>query len=212
MPMWRKLADAIHTAALGVWLGVVLMTGAAAAVIFPTVKALDPTLPGFGLYTGDHWMIAAGRVADRTFAISDAAQFVCATLAGVGLVLGRPLGHPAWRTARTAVRITFLSAAITALSYHLFVLAPRMNTNLRGYWAAAAAGDNATAQTLRDAFSADHPTASATLGAIAALVAICLALAAWPQPQAIATPRPASAPDPAATPRLEEPALARGGR
>ncbi len=210
MPFWRKLADTLHTAALGVWLGVVLMAGAAAAVIFPTVKALNPSLPAFAAYTGDHWMIAAGRVADRTFAVSDAAQFVCALLAGLGLVLGRPIGDASWRTARSALRITFLSGALTALAYQLFVLAPRMNANLQAHWAAAAVGDDARAQTLREVFTADHPTASATLGMIAVLVAICLGLAAWPG----ATPGRAggSSPTPAAAPRLEVPALARGGR
>lgn len=210
MPIWRKLADALHTAALGVWLGVVLMSAAAAAVIFPTVKALDPSLPGFAAYTGDHWMIAAGRVADRTFAVSDAAQFVCALLAGLGLVVRRPIGDAAWRTARSALRITFLSGAITALAYQLFVLAPRINANLQAHWTAAAAGDNATAQTQRAAFTADHPTASATLAVIATLVAVCLGLAAWPGsgPGYVG----GSAPTAASGPRLEEPALARGVR
>ena len=211
MAMWRKLADTVHTAGLGVWLGVVLMSGAAAAVIFPTVKALNPSLPAFSAYTGDHWMIAAGRVADRTFAVSDAAQFVCALLAGAGLVLGQPIGDASWRTPRSALRITFFSGAITALAYQLFVLAPRMNANLQGHWTAAAGGDNAAAQALREAFTADHPTASTTLGVIAALVAICLGLAAWPKAAggSSVTGTPVISRESA---RPEEPALARGGR
>ncbi|MFN0011264.1 MAG: hypothetical protein ACKVS8_06420 [Phycisphaerales bacterium] len=188
MPIWRNAARALHTAALGVWLGVVVMTAAAAAIIFPTVKALAPTLPAFSAYTGDHWMVAAGKVADRIFAISDAAQFACAILAGAGLVLARPMGHASWRTLRTALRITALSAAITALAYQLFVLSPRMSQNLKGYWAAAERGDNTAAASLRAAFNADHPTATIVLGVLAVIVLACLPLAAWPETEP-ASPR-----------------------
>ncbi len=180
MPEWRNLARALHTVALGVWLGIVVMTAAAAAIIFPTVKGLAPTLPAFNAYTGDHWMVLAGKVADRIFAVSDAAQFACAIVAGAGLVLARPIGHPAWRTLPTALRMTALSAAVTALAYQLFVLSPRMNHNLRGYWAAAERGDNAAAEALKAAFNTDHPTATIVLGVLAVIVLAGLLLAAWP--------------------------------
>ncbi len=171
----------MHVAALGVWLGVVLMSGAAAAIIFPTVKALAPSVPAYAGYAGEHWMLVAGRVAQRVFLAGDVAQFACACGAGLGLLFARPFGHVWWRRVATALRLTLLCGAVTALAYQLFVLAPRMNANLHGYWDAAAAGDTATAEALRAAFSAEHPTATRVLGVIAALVSACLALAAWPE-------------------------------
>lgn len=188
MPLLRPLAASLHTLALGVWLGVVVLSGAAAATIFPTMKALAPSLPAYAAYTGDHWMLAAGKVADRVFAASDVAQFACATLAGAGLMLARPIRHEWWRTPRAAARICLLCCAITLLAYQLFVLSPRMQGNLKGYWAAALAGDTPLAETLRAAFSADHPTATNVLGATALVVLAAGLLAAWPEPSPAVAP------------------------
>jgi len=178
-PRLTRVAETVHLLSLAVWLGGVVMSGVVAAVIFPLMRTLDPTLGAYPGYTGDHSNLAAGRIAARVFLIADAAQFVCATLALVamtvlivrGAITNRRWGH--------GVRVVSLSVAITTLSYHLMILGPRMDTNLHSYWAAAAAGNNEAAETARLAFSDDHPKASRSLGILAISVGGCLISGVW---------------------------------
>ena len=58
MPRCAAAAEGLHLAALGAWLGAIVVSGAAAAIIFPTMRSLDPRMPEFGSYQGPHWMIA----------------------------------------------------------------------------------------------------------------------------------------------------------
>lgn len=141
-------------------MGALAMTGAAAAVIFPVVKALDPSLPEYAAYTGPHWRLAAGHVASRIFLISDAVQLGCIII--TGLTLGViALTADAWaKPIVTALRIISLLAAISILAYSFAFLGPRMNLNLVNYWDAAKTGDNEAALVYQQAFDKDHPTAS----------------------------------------------------
>ncbi|RNC81928.1 MAG: hypothetical protein ED559_09130 [Phycisphaera sp.] len=136
------------------------MTGAAAAVIFPVVKTLDPTLPEYAAYTGPHWRLAAGHVASRIFLISDAVQLGCIII--TGLTLGViALSAEAWaKPIVTGLRIISLLAAISLMTYSFAFLGPRMNTNMVNYWDAAKTGDNESALAHQQAFDKDHPTAS----------------------------------------------------
>lgn len=154
------------------------MTGAAAATTFPTVKRLDPALPAYAGYTGDHWMLAAGAVVDRVFAVNDAVQFVAALIACITLVVGPSLLGQRWRNRHFMTRASVLGAALCVLSYHLLVLTPRMQVNLRAYWRSAQAGESAQAESFRMAFSADHPTAQMVLVTLALLTLIALFLGA----------------------------------
>ncbi len=168
---FRHALHAVHLTALGLWCGSLLMTGAAAAVTFPMLKKLAPTLPGYSGYTGDHWMLAAGHVVDRVFAISDVVQFVCAMLATASMLIAAVFGGLAWRRPGGGVmaRAVILAAALMVLGYHLLVLTPRMGVNLKQYWALAAAGQTAEAETFRAAFSADHPMAQRVMASLALL-------------------------------------------
>ncbi|MGQ0628913.1 MAG: hypothetical protein ACT4PL_12535 [Phycisphaerales bacterium] len=73
--MLRRSLLALHTFALGLWFGSLIMSGVAAAVLFPTLKRLDPTLGAYPKYTGSHWLLAAGHVAEIVFYISDIISF-----------------------------------------------------------------------------------------------------------------------------------------
>lgn len=75
-------------------------------------------------------------------------------------------------------RAAILGAALCVLSYHLLVLTPRMQVNLRAYWKHAEAGETALAETFRSAFSADHPTAQMVMVALALLTLAALFLGA----------------------------------
>lgn len=208
MSRLRPILTTTHTAALGLWLGCVLMTGAAAAVTFPAVKALSPTTPVYSAYTGDHWMLIAGHVAARIFYINDIAQFLCAALViltTAGLFL-QDKAH--FRGRIQSLRLAVLSGAFGFFCYYFFVLSPHMSASLHDFWQAAQAGDNARAATAKAAFDADHPVASNTLSAIAVTLLAAIVLAAWPRESeslsSTSQPTPARKPS---KPRLEEPAL-----
>ncbi|MFG0307508.1 MAG: hypothetical protein ACF8Q5_15000 [Phycisphaerales bacterium JB040] len=174
-----RLSETLHLFSLALWLGAVVMSGVVAAVVFPLVRELDPTLGAYPEFTGDHANLAAGRIAARVFLIADGAQFAGAFLALVtvtalilrGAISNRRLAH--------GVRVVALAVALTSVSYQLLLLAPRMDRNLSAYWAAAEAGDNQAAETARLAFAEDHPTASRTLSITALAVATSLGFGLW---------------------------------
>lgn len=203
----RRILHALHLTALGVWSGSLLMTAATAAITFPTMKSLAPALPGYAGYTGDHWMIAAGKVANTAFAISDGVQFVCAIIAAGSLLISAVFAGLDWRRPGVVVRAIIMGSALGVLAYHLLVLAPRMAVNLRQYWSLAEAGRSAEAEAIRAAFTADHPTATAVMATLAGLSLAALFLGALGG--ADGGPERARRPEP--SPRLETPALLRSG-
>ncbi|MEM9166604.1 MAG: hypothetical protein AAGB48_06220 [Planctomycetota bacterium] len=203
----RRWMEAVHIVAAGLWAGVVIATGAAAAIIFPTVRGLEPTVGTYPNYSGEHWRLLAGQVAARLFAVGDIVQFICAMLTGVSLAI-IALQRDAWAS-RTIIlaRLTVYAAVLMLVAYAVLVLGHRMNTNLAEYWAAAKIGDNQTAASARQAFQKDHGPASAVMGSTAAGVFVLTVLGVVG-----ATSRPAAAsasPPLQAPPRLETPDLAR---
>lgn len=150
----------MHLTFAGLWMGALAMTGAAAAVIFPVVKALNPSLPDYTAYTGPHWRLAAGHVASRIFLISDVVTLGCIII--TGLTLGViALSVEAWtKPVITGLRIIALLAAISLMTYSFAFLGKRMNLNLTNYWESARTGDNESALVYQQAFDKDHPTAS----------------------------------------------------
>lgn len=177
-PTLYRIGETVHLTALGVWAGALFGAGVAAAVAFPTMKGLDPTLGAYPDYTGEHWMLAAGRVAARVFLITDMTQFVCAFLAVVGFVVATVAGDKA-RSWLKFFRAASLGVAFLLVSYHLLIQGPRMDRDLRAYWDAAAAGDNATAKAHQDAFAAQHGGASRIMTATFGATLLTLGLGAW---------------------------------
>ncbi|MEM7623121.1 MAG: DUF4149 domain-containing protein [Planctomycetota bacterium] len=211
----RKSLESVHLLALGVWLGSLVMAGATAAIVFPTAREdLAPMLPRFEAYDGSHADITAGMIQNKVFLAADAAQFVCGTLAlasALGLLVLCKLPVRRWSS---AVRLCGLGISLGLASYNLMVLGPRMQTELRAFWAAAEAGENALADQHKQAFGEDHPVASNVLGGTAAAVAFTLIGAAWSAASSASTAsggRPGNpAPRGRGTP-LPEPTLAKGG-
>jgi hypothetical protein len=179
MPTLRTLALTVHTCALGVWFGVLGMVGAAAAVLFPTVKALGAKTDVYAAWpVEEHWVLIAGHVGQRLFVVADAVQFACAVAAVLGLAAAAWFGHP-WRGRALGVRVVLLAGALVVLAYHLLVLTPRMDTNLSQMRSLIKAGDAAGATAFKAAFDADHPVASRNLAALAALSGAAFAMAVW---------------------------------
>jgi len=179
MSKLRRLAETIHAVALGTWFGCLVATAASAAIIFPTIKDLDPTLASHASYDGPHWLIVAGTPANRIFLFADAVQFVCCFGAMLTLIVVLIALGSGWRRWDVGLRTVLLSIAVTLLAYRLLLQAPAMGAHLRAYWEAAAAGDNATAATERAAFDAMHHAASNVLVATALAVLGALVLGVW---------------------------------
>ncbi len=157
---------------LGLWLGVIVISGVTAAVAFPAMKALDPHLPSYAAYPNPHYMIAAGAIARRVFDIGAVIQYVCASVSLLSAVIAIASAPP---KTRPVFRAVWVVLAIGALMYWRVGLSPRMDANLDEFLAAAKAGEVEKADARRLAFDHDHPNASRALSA-AALFVLCALL------------------------------------
>lgn len=169
-----SLARSLRIGALGVWAGALLLTGAAAAVAFPTMRDLAPLLPKFAAHPDDHWSIAAGHIMRRVFSISDWAQIACALV--VLATLAAELFTVGWKRLGMAWRVRGAIALVAAqcLAYSALALAPRMNGLLDVYWEAARSGDIAAAQDAKAQFDRDHVLARRMMTGVFALVVAAL--------------------------------------
>lgn len=155
-------------ALLGVWLGALVAVGAGAAIAFPTMKKLNPTLPEFGA-VGDHWSIAAGSVFQPMFI----GVLVVAVSAGVlasavTILYVRHMNN----ARRLTLNVLVIVATLTAVGG--LVVARGMRSNWLNFLDAAKAGDTAAAATARAAFDKSHPISSTLLKAQAAIVLMTL--------------------------------------
>lgn len=161
--------DTLHAAGAGIWIGGVGMVGTLAAIAFPTMKKLDPTVPEFAA-VGEHWKIAAGQIANKMFVVGDAVSLVCCLVClctlGLGLFIRAKRGREHARVAIWMFRSLAMTVAAGCLAYQLFILAPRMSENIHTFWDAARAGNVEVATRAQAAFDADHPTASTVIMAM----------------------------------------------
>ena len=179
-----RAAGAVETVALvalGLWTGALLTTGAAAAITFPTLRDLAPTLPGFpGAPPEQHWALAAGQIMNRVFGLTDVIGLVALSVTA-GAMLGlRALRWPRPRGVVRFARLALLGLGIGVAGYTMLVLRPTMDADLRAYWAAAEAGEADLAAAARASFEALHPHASRVLsvqffGALGLFAAVALA-------------------------------------
>lgn len=209
MSPMRRLLETVHLTFVGLWMGSLAMAGAAAAIIFPTIRDLDPSLPDYASFTGPHWKLAAGHVASRIFLVADAVALGCLIVSGLTLGLVVASKEP-WRQAwTTGIRLVALFGALSLLTYSFFFLGPRMNTNMRSYWDAAEAGNNEAALQYQAAFDKDHPTASTVMVSSFACVTLLMIAGAF-----AVTGRDSASKESAGVPasKLEQPSLTRKGR
>lgn len=179
MRSWKAACETVHLLALSLWLGVVVSAGAFAAIVFPTMRGLDPHLPEFEKYQGEHWRIAGGRVAQQVFLLTDIAQFVCATVTIATLVCMLTLfGLPKRRTA-TVVRALSLGVALACAAGLIIIVAPQFNAALKLHWAAAAAGNAAEAAKHKEVLDRLHPISSWLMSGTAGAVLVALLAGLW---------------------------------
>ncbi|MDX2116186.1 MAG: hypothetical protein SFZ24_11300 [Planctomycetota bacterium] len=164
----RSALAGLHVGVLGVWAGTLLTAGLAAALAFPRMRALEPTLGVFAGMREHHWSIAAGHVANPLLSAVVVGQAVLAGAALATFVGAR------WRGGRVlmAVHGVALGCACLLAAGHAAVLQPAMARELEAYWSAARAGDDAAALPHKEAFDALHPAASRMMiGALACTLA-----------------------------------------
>jgi len=174
----QRVFEVVHIVALSVWVGAVGVSGIVAAVVFPTMGEMLPTLGAYPEYTGDHALLGAGRIAGQVFLIVDSIQFICATIALGALITMIVAGYSINTLGRVA-RCVALLFTMGLLSWHLFILMPGMQMDLSSYWDLAAAGESAAADVHKDAFMALHETAANSLKGLTLGVLLALILAIW---------------------------------
>lgn len=169
-----RWAESLHAAALGLWGGALVASGAVAAIIFPTMRDAQVHMPDFASYSGAHWPIAAGQVMNKVFLLVDGlgiGALVIAVLTLAIVVRVRPTRHVG---SATAVRLIALGMLIAMTGYAVGILRPDMQHHLHAFWLAAKTGDAANATLHRAAFDARHPTASFVMGAQLVLIVVAL--------------------------------------
>lgn len=163
--------DGVYMLALGVWAGALLMVGATAAITFPRMAQLDPRLPGFESFEGEHHRIAAGQVMNLAFTVSDwvglVAMAVAAACLGAVFVFRRrssDLG-PALVVRSVAMGLLVVLTLFSTLAFR-----PSLNRSFEQLWTAAAAGENERADEIRERLAPRHAKASFLLTTQFALV------------------------------------------
>jgi len=158
---------------LSVLAGATLAVGATAAVAFPTMKALDPTLSTFSAWPDPHWPIAAGDIANRLFRMLDWFSMACVAVAV--LTLFPRTGRPP-RSIGSILSVVAIFVLIDVVATNWIWVRPTMHRHLEAYWSAARAGEVEVGRSARAAFDRMHPIASAMLMTqlIAALVGAAL--------------------------------------
>ncbi len=156
-------ARSLLSASLGAWLGVVMMSAAAAGVIFPTIKRLKPALPDYAAYTGEHYLIAAGRPANHMFLAASIGEVVFWATAAACCWVAR---HALRRGAATLVLGLGLLLGARLVDIAIF------RADLTRHWDAARAGQNAEALDAKARLDARHGRMTAMMAGQAALLAV----------------------------------------
>ncbi|MEQ8316629.1 MAG: hypothetical protein RIE77_12205 [Phycisphaerales bacterium] len=203
--------EAIQVAAWATWSGALLVTGLTAYFVFTLLKRLDPTLPDFSAYEGEHWRLLGGYVAERLFIGADVVGFLAICIGGGAFALACWRGHPHPRSWTAAIRALLVMAMVGIMTYRFAVLDPAMQADLAAYRQAAALGDTQNAIELQQAYDVHHRTASNVMVAslLLSLGALGFTLATTRRVMTGAAGDRTPAPKPS---RLQEPELARGPR
>lgn len=203
--------EAIQVAAWATWAGALLVTGTTAYFVFTLLKQRNPSLPEYEAYTGEHWRLLGGYVAERLFLGADIVGFLAICVGGSAFALACWKGSPHPRTWTAAVRALLITAMLGIMTYRFAVLDPAMQQDLRAYREAARQGLTEDALASQSAYDLHHKTASNVMAAslLATLGALGFTLATTRRVMAGGA---VDRTEPVSTSTLQEPALARGPR
>ena len=209
--------EAIQIAAWATWSGALIVTGATAYFVFTLLKRLDPSLPEYAAYEGEHWRMLGGYVAERLFLGADVVGFLAICVGGGAFALACWRGFPHPRTWTAAIRALLVMAMVGVMTYRFAVLDPAMQADLAAYRQAARLGDTQAALAAQREYDVHHATASNVIaGSLAlSLAALGFTLVTTRRVMSGAANDSTSAKPnagPGTEPRLQEPALAKGLR
>lgn len=174
----RRLAETIYISTLAFWLASIVFSALFAAILFPTMKQLDPHIAGLPEGVQEHWRLAAGKIAGPIFELVGGLQrvFVAITFLALCLLWSCVLEIPP--AARKLRSIAWIPLAATALATDFLVIRP-MASHLAQFWTSVQANDLATAQHHRSVFDNLHHYSTTMLGATAALLVLTIAIAGF---------------------------------
>jgi len=203
--------EAIQLAAWATWSGALLVTGLTAYFVFTLLKGLDPSLPEFAAYDGEHWRLLGGYVAERLFIGADVIGFLAICLGGGAFAWACWRGYPHARSWIAAIRALLILAMMGIMTYRFASLDPAMQMDLAAYRQAASLGDTENALAAQAEYDQHHNTASNVMVAsmFVSLGALGFTLATT---RRVMTGGAADSTEPANASTLQEPALARGPR
>lgn len=178
-PRARAIIECTHITSLAIWLAATLGATLTAALAFPILKSLHPTLPDYPSFQDQHYLIAAGSVAQRGFLIADLVQFPASIIAVITLAvpvvfMNAPIKRPAG-----IVRMLTVAVALAACASLLLIVTPQLTAATQAHWAAMKAGDAAAVARHKASVDEIHPVASRLTGTMAISVLIALIAAVW---------------------------------
>lgn len=160
----------------GVAFGVTAMTGVVAAVVFPTMRDLDPTLGGYAGYDGPHWSLAAGVIAEKMFHVG---FIVTGLMLGLSLVAVLGLVFLRRMSGVPIVRLGLVVVTLGLFLTHVGWLQPRMDRVSAAYREAASTQQHEVAAEMKAKFDSMHPVASRLVGASALSSLALFLVSAW---------------------------------
>lgn len=185
----QRLANAVHIITLSLWAGAIATTGFLAAIAFPTMKDLDPTLPNITADNAEHWRIAAGNIFNKAFSALNqwdalghavpSLAFIFWFIAGVAMSIGvNPRQRPR-RKMRTFFRVRVLVFFVIIIATAAVdQTSTQMSELLTTLTAAAESGDEQRLEETRAAFDALHDIVSREMAFQLAAVLLAALLAA----------------------------------
>ena len=164
MAGYSKIVNTLYWLALILWISALISAGVAAMNVFGVLDGMPLRLEQYAAFpAGEHPRLAASRIMEGVFFLVDVLQFIAIPLALLALIAQLAFFHVPLKRISNIIRSAAIVIAAALFAYHATMVAPKMNGELRAFWAAAEAGqiDEATAH--RSAFNAYHPTADAIL-------------------------------------------------
>lgn len=176
MPNLLRFLNTVLVMCSGIVFGVLAMTAVVAAVTFPRMKSLNPTIPGYEGYRGAHWSLAAGWIAEGVFDIG----FLIAGVAVAGCIAAvLSLAVVRGRRGMPIVRLGLTLVVAALFCTHVGWLQRRMDVAAEEYREAAARGENDAAVEAKSRFDAMHPMASKLISAAALAGLALFGVSAW---------------------------------
>ncbi len=174
-----KFCNAVYWMGLTTWIAALVSGGVAAAGVFSTLPKLGVRIPRYepalGSDAAEHGRLAGGMVMEPIFTAMDLVQAAAVVFVVVPLLLQLTVFKMRLRSPGHLIRTICITAAVGVMAFHMTLMAPRMNLELRARWAAIENNDQAAMEMHRAAFEADHHVADSLYSARLILLLVAVA-------------------------------------